>query len=76
MGDFTQTQGLTKSPTGWAPTKQGFADPWTGPKPRAIPEFGNPKDPLQHSKIVQNHETPQDATTPSGVTLARQKFTP
>jgi hypothetical protein len=46
------------------------------PKPRAIPEFGNPKDPLQHSKIVQNHETPQDATTPSGVTLARQKFTP
>ena len=25
------------------------------PKPRAIPEFGNPKDPLQHSKIVQNH---------------------
>ena len=25
------------------------------PKPRAIPEFGNPKDPVQHSKIVQNH---------------------
>jgi len=24
-------------------------------KPRAIPEFGNPKDPLQHLKIVQNH---------------------
>ncbi|PUE33521.1 hypothetical protein B9Z52_09175 [Limnohabitans sp. Jir72] len=24
VGDFTQTQGLTKSPTGWAPTKQGL----------------------------------------------------
>ena len=46
------------------------------PKPRAIPEFGNPKDPLQHSKIVQNHWTPQDTSTPTGVTLARQKFPP
>ena len=25
------------------------------PKPRAIPEFGNPKDLVQHLKIVQNH---------------------
>jgi hypothetical protein len=30
------------------------------PKPRAIPEFGNPKDPLWHCKIVQNHWTLQD----------------
>jgi hypothetical protein len=42
-------------------------------KPRAIPEFGNPKDPVQHSKIVQNHWTPQDTSTPIGVTLVRQR---
>ena len=47
-----------------------------GPKPRAIPEFGNTKDPVQHSQIVQNHGTPQDASNPSGVTLARQTFAP
>ena len=35
-------------------------------KPRAIPEFGNPEDPLQHLKIVQNLWTPQDTSTPSG----------
>jgi hypothetical protein len=46
------------------------------PKPRAIPEFGNPKDPLQHSKIVQNHWTPQDTSTPIGVTLVRQWSAP
>ncbi len=45
-------------------------------KPRAIPEFGNPKDPVQHSKIVQNHWTPQDTSTPIGVTLVHQRFIP
>jgi hypothetical protein len=45
-------------------------------KPRAIPEFGNPKDPLQQSKIVRKHRSTQDTSTPSGVTLARQTFAP
>jgi hypothetical protein len=59
-------------PQGGKVQESGFRDP----KPRAIPEFGNPKPPLQHSKIVQNHWTPQDTSTPRGVTLAPQRFIP
>jgi len=64
------------SPTGWAPTKNSHADAWTRPEPRAIPEFGNAEPPVQHSKIVQNHWTPQDTSTPIGVTLVHQRFIP
>ena len=59
-------------PQGGKVQESGFRDP----KPRAIPEFGNPKPPLQHLKIVQNHWTPQDTSTPRGVTLAPQRFIP